>query len=87
MPVTITIRARLKGDVSSMKKIHDQVTGATKGDGETGRGHLPHRLLNPQDQHEFLGIDTWQSRSKRRLSRAAPKYKSSSVSFSTASQR
>lgn len=61
MPVTITIRARLKGDVSSMKKIHDQVTGATK---EMARqaGDISHIVyLNPQDQHEFLGIDTWQS--------------------------
>ena len=61
MPVTITIRARLKGDVSSMKKIHDQVTGATK---EMARqaGDISHIVyLNPQDQNEFLGIDTWQS--------------------------
>jgi quinol monooxygenase YgiN len=61
MLVTITIRARLKGDVSSMKKIHDQVTGATK---EMARqaGDISHIVyLNPQDRHEFLGIDTWQS--------------------------
>ncbi len=61
MPVTITIRARLKGDVSSMKKIHDQVTSATKEMAKQA-GDVSHIVyLSPQDQHDFLGIDTWQS--------------------------
>jgi quinol monooxygenase YgiN len=61
MPVTITIRARLKGDVSSMKTVHDQVTGATK-DAAKQAGDISHIVyLNPQDQRDFLGIDTWQS--------------------------
>jgi quinol monooxygenase YgiN len=61
MPVTITIRARLKGDVSSMKTLHDQVTGATK-EAAKQAGDISHVVyLNPQDQRDFLGIDTWQS--------------------------
>lgn len=61
MSVTITIRARLKGDPASMQKIHDQVTGATK---ETAKqaGDLTHHVyLNPQDTRDFFGVDTWQS--------------------------
>ena len=61
MAVTITVRARLKADPATIKKIHDEVTGATK---EMARqaGDLTHVVyLNPQDQREFLGIDTWQS--------------------------
>ena len=61
MAVTITIRARLKGDASSIRKIHDEVTGATK---EMARqaGDISHVVyLNPQDDRDFLGIDTWQS--------------------------
>ena len=61
MPVTITIRARLKGDPESMRKIHDQVTGATKEMAKQA-GDLTHIVyLNPQDHRDFLGIDTWQS--------------------------
>lgn len=61
MAVTITIRARLKGDPAAIQKIHDQVTGATK---EAARqaGDLTHVVyLNPLDRRDFLGIDTWQS--------------------------
>jgi quinol monooxygenase YgiN len=61
MPVTITIRARLRGDPKSMQKIHDEVTGATK---EMARqaGDISHQVfLNPSDEREFLGIDVWQS--------------------------
>ena len=61
MPVTITIRARLKGDVSSMKKIHDEVTGATKEMAKQA-GDISHIVyLNAEDQQDFLGIDTWRS--------------------------
>jgi quinol monooxygenase YgiN len=61
MAVTITIRARLKGDTRSMQQVHDQVTGATKEMAKQA-GDISHVVfLNPQDQHEFLGIDTWQS--------------------------
>jgi quinol monooxygenase YgiN len=61
MAVTITIRARLKGDAGSIKKIHDEVTAATK---EMARqaGDISHIVyLNPQDDRDFLGIDVWQS--------------------------
>lgn len=61
MAVTITIRARLKGDPTSMQKVHDDVTGATK---EMARqaGDISHSVfLDPQDQREFLGIDVWQT--------------------------
>src|SRR5216684_2033028 len=61
MAVTITIRARLKGDAKSMQQVHDQVTGATK---EMARqaGDISHRVfLSAQDDREFLGIDVWQS--------------------------
>lgn len=61
MAVTITIRARLKGDPASIQKIHDEVTGATK-DAARQAGDLTHVVyLNPHDRREFLGIDTWQS--------------------------
>jgi len=61
MPVTITIRARLKADPASMQQIHDQVTGATKQMAQQA-GDLTHAVyLDPMDQREFLGIDTWQS--------------------------
>ena len=61
MAVTITIRARLKGDPASIRKIHDEVTGATK---EMARqaGDISHVVyLSAQDEREFLGIDVWQS--------------------------
>ena len=61
MKVTITVRARLKGDSKSAQKLHDEVTGATK---EMARqaGDLTHHVfLNPQDDRDFLGIDTWDS--------------------------
>jgi quinol monooxygenase YgiN len=61
MAVTITIRARLKGDQAAMQKVHDQVTGATK---EMARqaGDISHQVfLNPMDPRDFLGIDVWQT--------------------------
>ena len=61
MAVTITIRARLKGDPASIQKIHDEVTGATK-DMARQAGDLNHHVyLNPMDRRDFLGIDVWQS--------------------------
>src|ERR1700745_272977 len=61
MAVTITIRARLKGDASSIRRIHDEVTGATR---EMARqaGDISHIVyLDPMDSREFLGVDVWQS--------------------------
>jgi quinol monooxygenase YgiN len=61
MAVTITIRARLKGDPNSMQRIHDDVTRATM-DMAKQAGDISHRVfLNPQDQRDFLGIDEWQT--------------------------
>ncbi len=61
MAVTITIRGRLKGDIKSMRAVHDQVTGATN-DMAVQAGDISHAvLLNPGDERDFLGIDVWQS--------------------------
>jgi len=60
-PVTVVIRARLRGSVESAQALHDQVTGATR---EMARaaGDISHRtFLNPADPMDFLGIDEWQS--------------------------
>jgi quinol monooxygenase YgiN len=60
-PVTVVVRARLKGAAAEMRKLHDEVTGATK---ETAKaaGDLSHAVyLNPRDPKDFLGVDVWQS--------------------------
>ena len=59
MKYTVTVRARLRGTPAEAKKLHDQVTGATK-DMAKQAGDLTHTIyLDPQDQKSFLGIDTW----------------------------
>jgi len=61
MAITITIRGRLKGDQASMKKLHDQVTGATKEMAKQA-GDISHNVfLNPMDERDFLGIDVWET--------------------------
>jgi quinol monooxygenase YgiN len=73
MPVTITIRARLKGSQADMQKLHDQVTGATK---EMARqaGDISHRVfLNPADAQDFLGIDVWQTPEQAQAFAADPR--------------
>ncbi|HEV8681693.1 MAG TPA: antibiotic biosynthesis monooxygenase [Actinomycetota bacterium] len=61
MAVTVTIRGRLREDQDAIRKIHDQVTGATK-EMAMQAGDISHRVyLNPQDSRDFLGIDEWQS--------------------------
>jgi quinol monooxygenase YgiN len=61
MAVTITIRARLKGDQASMRKVHDDVTRATMEMAKQA-GDISHRVyLNPMDERDFLGIDVWQT--------------------------
>jgi quinol monooxygenase YgiN len=60
-PVTVVVRARLKGTPEAMRKLHDEVTGATQ---ELARaaGDVSHSVyLNPRDPKDFLGIDVWQS--------------------------
>ena len=60
-PVTVVIRARLRGSVGSAQALHDQVTGATKEMAQAA-GDISHRtFLNPADPMDFLGIDVWQS--------------------------
>ena len=61
MAVTITTRARLKGDPQSIQKIHDEVTSATR-EMALQAGDISHIVyLEAQDRRQFLGIDTWQS--------------------------
>ena len=61
MAVTITLRARLNGDQSSMQRVHDDVTGATREMAKQA-GDISHRvLLNPTDPRDVLVIDVWQS--------------------------
>jgi len=72
MAVTITIRARLKADAGSIRKIHDEVTGATK-EMAMQAGDISHTVyLNPQDEREFLGIDVWQSAEQARAFAGSP---------------
>ena len=60
-PVTVIIRARLRGDPAAARKLHDQVTAATK-DMALAAGDLSHRVfLDPADPGAFLGIDEWRS--------------------------
>ena len=60
-PVTVTIRARLRGDPVAARQLHDQVTAATR-EQALAAGDLSHRVfLNPADPADFLGIDEWRS--------------------------
>ena len=59
MKYTVTIRARLRDDQAKAKKLHDDVTRATK-DLAKQAGDLTHVVyLDPRDPLAFLGIDTW----------------------------
>lgn len=59
--VLVTIRARLRDDPEAIRKIHDDVTTATK-EMALQAGDISHRVyLNPQDGRDFLGIDEWKS--------------------------
>lgn len=61
MAVTITIRGRLKDDQATMKRVHDDVTTATKEMAQQA-GDISHQVfLNAGDPRDFLGIDVWQS--------------------------
>src|SRR5262249_16995517 len=60
-PVSVVVRARLKGSVGAAQQVHDQVTGATR-EQALAAGDISHRtFLNPADPMEFLGIDEWRS--------------------------
>jgi quinol monooxygenase YgiN len=59
--VTVTVRARLRGDQEAARQLHDQVTGATR-EMALAAGDISHRVfLNPADPKDFLGIDEWRS--------------------------
>jgi len=73
MAVTITIRARLKGNQTSMKKVHDEVTGATKEMARQAGDVSHHVFLNPMDPHDFLGIDVWQTAEQAQAFSADPR--------------
>src|SRR5260370_7976452 len=62
MAVKIVIRATLKGtDVGAIRKIHDEVTAATRHMAEEA-GDISHPVyLNPQNHPDFLGIDQGKS--------------------------
>jgi quinol monooxygenase YgiN len=73
MAVTITIRGRLSSDQASMKKVHDEVTGATR-DMAQQAGDISHRVfLNPMDPGDFLGIDVWQTAEQAQAFAADPR--------------
>jgi quinol monooxygenase YgiN len=59
--VTVVVRARLRGDPSAAKQLHDEVTRATREMAQAA-GDISHRIfLNPSDPGDFLGIDEWKS--------------------------
>jgi quinol monooxygenase YgiN len=61
MAVFVTVKGRLRDDPDAIRKIHDEVTSATK-EMAMQAGDISHRVyLDPQDPRDFLGIDEWQS--------------------------
>ena len=59
--VLVTIKGRLRDDPEAIKRIHDDVTAATK-EMALHAGDISHRVyLGAQDPREFFGIDEWQS--------------------------
>ena len=60
-PVSVVIRARLRGDVASAQQVHDQVTAATREQALAAGDISHHTFLNPADPMQFLGIDVWKS--------------------------
>jgi quinol monooxygenase YgiN len=61
MAYTVTIRGRLRDSSTVAKKLHDDVTSASK-DTAKKAGDLTHVVfLDPKDPTAFLGVDTWSS--------------------------
>lgn len=61
MAVFVTVKGTLRDDPDAIRKIHDEVTSATK-EMAMQAGDISHRVyLNPQDPRDFLGIDEWRS--------------------------
>ena len=57
----VTVRARLKGELADMQKLHDEVIGATQEMAKRA-GDISHvALLGPPDGNEILVIDEWES--------------------------
>ena len=60
-PVTVVVRARLRGSPDAARQLHDEVTAATR-EQAVAAGDLSHRtFLDPADPSDFLGIDVWRS--------------------------
>jgi quinol monooxygenase YgiN len=60
-PVSVLIRARLRGDPTAARQLHDEVTAATR-EMALAAGDISHHVfLNPADPADFLGIDVWRS--------------------------
>ena len=58
MAVKIVIRATLKGnDVGAIRKIHDEVTSATRHMAQEAGDISHHVYLNPRNPRDFLGVD------------------------------
>jgi quinol monooxygenase YgiN len=59
--VTVVVRARLRGDPTTARQLHDQVTSATR-ELALEAGDISHHVfLDPTDPSAFLGIDVWKS--------------------------
>ena len=59
--VSVVVRARLRGNPAAAKKLHDDVTGATREMAQAAGDISHHIFLNPTDPSDFLGIDVWKS--------------------------
>ena len=60
-PVSVVIRARLRGDVATARQVHDQVTAATRDQALAAGDISHHTFLSAADPLDFLGIDVWKS--------------------------
>src|SRR5262245_52374500 len=59
--VLVTIKGKLRDDPEAIKRIHDEVTSATK-EMAIQAGDISHHVyLSVPDPREFLGIDEWES--------------------------
>lgn len=61
MSVIVIVRARLKSDPETIRKLHDDVTSATKEMAKAAGDISHHTHLNPRDRRAFLGIDVWKN--------------------------
>jgi quinol monooxygenase YgiN len=59
--VTVLVRGRLRDEQETARRLHDEVTGATRALAEAA-GDISHRVfLDARDPKSFLGIDEWRS--------------------------